>query len=594
MALAPPDGYEFDAAIATTYSLDLNALLAVPISLCFSDTLDGDLKGEKLALLEAIGQLKGRLKVFYQAGNIKVPDNFNRLFTLLEPSLYAINPPSGANSSFHPKIWLIRYLPDQNNGRSAAKKACYRLLVSSRNLTFDRSWDVAVRLDGQIGNKQFAVNEELSNFVENLLKKVKGFYRKQQFLDEVSRIQWDAPSKFEDVSLHVGGRAEGSPIKLEKGDSSKLLVVSPFLKDSAGEVKGLDFLQDYGSPESRYLFSRASELDAIGSEKLRNWQCFSLNELIVQGEERNEITDGAPDIQQLDLHAKLFIQQIAAQSHWFLGSANATSAAIGDKTNGQVRNAEFMVRLSSTSSEVSLDAISDLWTSEESGPLFVPHEFAELRDEEFEGESDHRLWLYKLIALNWKIKAEGCGLENKFDLTVSVNEKPDFPENISVNVGQLGISQSHQLELSMKWGEVPLDSISALIPVTLSVTEGDKQARKTIVVEAMLEFDGEDTRHSYIMRSLFDSHVKVLSYLNILLQRKPDKNNWLPLDEAFSGGGEGFFFDGMPLFERLLMASSREPLLLDRVEAAIKRFESAKVDMPVEFLELWKHFRSRR
>ena len=66
--LIPPDGFDFDAAIATTYSLDLNALLAVPIALCFRNTLDGDLKGEKLALLEAIGQVKGRLKVFYQIG----------------------------------------------------------------------------------------------------------------------------------------------------------------------------------------------------------------------------------------------------------------------------------------------------------------------------------------------------------------------------------------------------------------------------------------------------------------------------------------------------------------------------------------------
>jgi hypothetical protein len=56
----PPDGYELDSAIATTYSLELDALLAIPVAICFHDTLEGDLRGEKLALLEAIGQLKGR------------------------------------------------------------------------------------------------------------------------------------------------------------------------------------------------------------------------------------------------------------------------------------------------------------------------------------------------------------------------------------------------------------------------------------------------------------------------------------------------------------------------------------------------------
>jgi hypothetical protein len=69
----PPDetggvAYELDAAIATTYSLDLNALLVLPVSLVLGNTLEGDLAGEKIALLDAISQLGGKLKVFYQRG----------------------------------------------------------------------------------------------------------------------------------------------------------------------------------------------------------------------------------------------------------------------------------------------------------------------------------------------------------------------------------------------------------------------------------------------------------------------------------------------------------------------------------------------
>ena len=96
--LIPPEGYELNVAIASTYSLDLNALLAVPIALCFSDTLDGDLKGEKLALFEAIGQLKDKLRVFYQKGNIATPSTYNRLFTLLEPCLQPVIPEGGVFS----------------------------------------------------------------------------------------------------------------------------------------------------------------------------------------------------------------------------------------------------------------------------------------------------------------------------------------------------------------------------------------------------------------------------------------------------------------------------------------------------------------
>ena len=135
--LNPPPGFELDSAIATTYSLDLNALLAVPVALCFHNTLDGDIKGEKLALLEAIGQLKGKLKVFYQKGNITFPPQFNRLFTLLEPCLHPLVPEHGAFSSFHPKLWLLRFIESETVKKKP--KICYRLIVLSRNLTFDRS-----------------------------------------------------------------------------------------------------------------------------------------------------------------------------------------------------------------------------------------------------------------------------------------------------------------------------------------------------------------------------------------------------------------------------------------------------------------------
>ncbi len=151
--LTPPDGFELDAAVATSYTLDLNALLAVPIALCFANTLEGDLKGEKLALLEAISQLHGKLKVFYQKGKIHNPNSYNRLYALLEPCLQAIVPDGGVFSSFHPKLWLLRFKQTGVAERSA--KIQYRLLVLSRNLTFDRSWDLALCLDGEL-NEAFA------------------------------------------------------------------------------------------------------------------------------------------------------------------------------------------------------------------------------------------------------------------------------------------------------------------------------------------------------------------------------------------------------------------------------------------------------
>lgn len=139
--LQAPEGFQLSYAVATSYSLELDTLLCLPLALSLNGTLEGNPHGGKLAALEGIRQLKGRLKVFFQQGNIKVPSTFTPLFTLLEPCLVPMVP-SGGFSSFHPKIWLLRFTNDTRQVR-------YRLLVLSRNLTFDRSWDLAVALEGR-------------------------------------------------------------------------------------------------------------------------------------------------------------------------------------------------------------------------------------------------------------------------------------------------------------------------------------------------------------------------------------------------------------------------------------------------------------
>ena len=50
----------------------------------------------------------------------------------------SVTPPTTAGV-FHPKCWLLRFAPEYDD-----EPVRYRLLVLSRNLTFDRSWDVAL------------------------------------------------------------------------------------------------------------------------------------------------------------------------------------------------------------------------------------------------------------------------------------------------------------------------------------------------------------------------------------------------------------------------------------------------------------------
>lgn len=591
--LNPPEGYELDSAIATTYSLDLSTLLAVPIALCFNDTLDGDIKGEKLALLEAIGQLKGKLKVFYQKGNIAYPPKYNRLYTLLESCLHPVIPDGGEFSSFHPKMWLLRFVESDKPEKKAGVK--YRLIVLSRNLSFDRSWDVALSLDGQKDkDKADPYNNEWIDFLKKLLSKDKTFYAAQIMKRELSQLVWQAPNKFHQaIQLAIGGGSYGRPIEIKQQDNDKLLVVSPFLKSTGGGINALDWLASFTPQGERYLFSRAEELNTIGEQKLSSWKCFAINEDIVNGEERLELNEGVTDLQAQNLHAKIIINQKGDIAHWHLGSANATTAALGDVNNKQPRNTEMMVRMKGHKNKVGIELLLQQWLGEKPGSgLFVEHEFEEIEAVKTDGlDMILRGAVHQIISASWELVGKQELQENRYTLKLTTDLKLPLAEGVCVKVEQLAIGGVRELEKPMEWYDVDISNISALIPVHILLNRNGSCVEKQLIIEAEIELEGGDHRHEYILKSMVDSEEKLFNYVRLLLQVNPDKNDWLSFDsEGSYGSASSLIFSDSPIFEQLLMASSRHPQILKRIELLLKRLKASGVDIPEDFSELWSHF----
>ena len=48
--LQPPPGYEIDYAVATTYTLDLYALLTIPLAMYYRQTLDSEISEDNLLI----------------------------------------------------------------------------------------------------------------------------------------------------------------------------------------------------------------------------------------------------------------------------------------------------------------------------------------------------------------------------------------------------------------------------------------------------------------------------------------------------------------------------------------------------------------
>lgn len=593
--LQPPAGFTLDAAIATTYSLDLDTLLVLPIALCFSDTLEGNLHGEKIAVLEALSQLEDRLVVFYQTGNIHIPPSFNRLFTLLEPFLSAVTPHShgafGAYTSFHPKLWLLRFRRKEN-----PSEVCYRLLVLSRNITFDRSWDVAASIDGFPEPGRCDEDDSLSGFLQALAPHAGKSKRPiiEQLASEVPGVRWILPGPFSSMKMLPGGAAHclnrnqgyGTPLDFGRA-LDELIVVSPFL-----DIDALDNLAAQ-SAEPRYLFSRADSLDTLGEQALVAWQCYSMNDAVLNGEERREL----PNAEVQDLHAKLFISKSGKTTHWHVGSANATNAALGSASGASPRNTEFMLRLSTTNLQATPASLLAEWTQSSDGNLFIRHTFTcrEDPDEEKYATALRQL-SYQLISAKWYLRAEPDD-NLRYSLHMRVEPLIVIPAGFVVQVGMLCIPGHYDrldqvVEQQITWLSLALTQISAFIPIRVIGPLPDITA--SLVMQAALTLPREVDRSGAVLRELVDTPDKLMNYIRLLLHADASKEQWDGADEEKidGNGGDLFGFDlSSGLLEQLLLAASRRPEQLTRVDQLIKRMRRMGVPVPEEFQSLWKHFR---
>lgn len=368
----PPDGYEFTDALICTYSLDLTALGGVPLALLQTDPLAlGDAAGARLEALRAVREIASRLSVFCQAGAIHVPAEWRDAFLWLETSVVQVRPIED-RAVFHPKVWLLRFT-------NQAGAVHYRLLVLSRNLTYDRSWDVIAQLEGPVAERQnsFRANAPLVQFVQALgddeaIPAVGGFpeahlKRRDLFARELRTVRFEAQDdelkEWAFWPLGIPGHqyvssagttndkgsldqlfdGRRSPFqawvkKSEEYSGRQLLVVSPFL--SGGMVNALS-----NAKFPVHLISREDALDELHDSLPQPW--FPADGTRVYAFSQDLSVEGAP---LSGLHAKLWVADDGKDAHIWMGSANATQAAF-------TKNVEFLLQLTGSKSKMGIESL---------------------------------------------------------------------------------------------------------------------------------------------------------------------------------------------------------------------------------------------
>lgn len=360
-ALRPPVDYEVAFAVGTTYSLDLRALLGlcIPLGLGFEpETLDSI---NPVSLFAALQRLRDKLVVYCDKGGIKadLPANPRsaELISLLEGVVHQVHVNTGnpeVPSSFHPKVWVVEY--KALNGEDHM----WRLLVMSRNLTFDTSWDTVVQLDGKPGDAN-ACSEHVADFLDfiaegsdridterdNARKRGSHTARVHQLAQRLREVKFVVDDRsFEAVDfLPFGPKWQGgSDLLLDARDCELLtyqyrsaLVVSPFLSDSSDSPL-LRMASNRSGEAGRYvLLSREDSLNKVGVNVRDAYECYCPTPMLADVELDDE--DGVDAADYSNLHAKLyFTEDRARRRTLYIGSLNASY-------NGMVNNVEALIKL---------------------------------------------------------------------------------------------------------------------------------------------------------------------------------------------------------------------------------------------------------
>lgn len=602
----PPHGYVFTDALICTYSLDLTALGGVPLALLQSDPLAlGDAAGARLEALRAVREMAGRLSVFCQAGAIHVPEEWRDAFLWLEASLVQVKP-SAARAVFHPKVWLLRFA----NGTGAVH---YRILVLSRNLTYDRSWDVIARLEGPLIVRQNAMraNAPLVQFVEALgdeaaVPAVGGLdtahrERRDRFARELRTVRFEAqddqiknwafwplgiPGHQYPLPQLFDGRR--SPFQAWAGDAKRagrrLLVVSPFLSGAM-----VDSLAASGFPVS--LVSRDDALDEQHERLPEHW--FPQEAPSVYSFRQELSLEGAP---LSGLHAKIWVADDGWDAHLWVGSANATEAAF-------TRNVEFLLQLTGPRSRMGIDPLlGDKGLATLITPYLRPLHALDEALQTLKRQQEALDWLLTGLVTEERISAriDPAG-DSAWALTLTLlAEHPLEVEGLPVrwrarpiSVPWPRVGSAEEGGPSCRCADLSLHELTEFWTLALEVPGTELHAETTVRLRADGEWPEFTTRESATLsRHLRDADSLAL-YLEFMIAGGDEALRQRLRRQRQQGRGEGrsAFLPSRPLFETLLQVLAERPDALVEVVDLVESSRDSGLMQDEAFRNLWSAFR---
>ena len=573
--LIPPPGYEAAFALGTTYSLDLEAMVGLPLALFLSEEMNKSLLDNPIVALEGLRRSTERFAILCQGGQIRVPQNRSTVFSLLEDSVFEVVLPG--NWSFHPKTWLVRYCNQK-------RQPLYRLLVLSRNLTFDRSWDIAVCLEGKPAETDEDAasaakqNIPLMAFVEYLRDKIENRRKRSQIskiLKELAYVQFDTKDpNYLSFSFHPLGIPEYATQPDRLFETYKdLLVISPFI--SKGKVEELSELALSNS--IRTLITRRSEIPKLSQELLDAFDVYVMKEIVVEGEEGLSGDDLSYEAyQNQDIHAKFYARSKYANRSFFIGSANCSEQAFSG-------NVEFLLELSYRKHGFRIQhLLDDLFSKDEKDNPFEQIKQLPEVDRPEANDSDLLEKAIRQLCRTYS-RANVTPEGRQYRVTIEFRA---IPEDTDFEIATLTGIQPVKLRRTTVLPLLPLEQLSEFYRVTASKDGASLERIIKIKTTGIPE-----ERHKAVFRSIIRDRETFMKYVAFLLS-----DSWLlssleQMETERLGGGKwgAGWLQGPVLYENMLKTVARDPERLKEIDRVIESIDDPDI-IPEAFYALHQTF----
>ena len=573
-ALRPPAGHSLDRAVATTFTLDLETALTVPLAFAGFRLEE---QPDPIEVMQSLRGMSKRIDIFCQAGAVGASRWPSDLLALLEDVVHEVRRPRRGHI-FHPKTWVLRF-------RDESQDPSYRLLVLSRNLTADRSWDTILWLDGRRATRINHRNAPLVRFVRALpgLAVTPLSPDRHTILtelaEELRRVEWELPNGVREVRFHPIGLRYSRRFPVEEHFRGyRKLVISPFVRE--GAIRRIFRMR---SGQTAVLISRGAELNALPTDALDHVDVFELDPTASLAVD----FDGGETNRSFftQLHAKVFVFERAKRAHLFVGSANATGAGLS-------QNVEFLCELVGPARTLGVDAL--VGDDAPLRALLTPYDASTTQQDDKESVDSRALGdLLIDVAADVRFRtAVAKGTEGWIARITSDAAPRRIPSGTCVTIAPHNRpDESHSLSpvgpIEVKLPPCELPDITAFLRLTASRQVNGETLDRSTVVCSRLEGSPDD-RFRQILARQIDTPEKFLRLLALLIGFA----SGIGADVSVTGNGSASWSGGpgqgvLELLARALAESPESIDHLDEIVEHLRRSPHGRAVLPTGWDDVW-------